>query len=152
MTRSAILSGVVMSIGLGLLITVLTTSSAVLSFEVWVASTLAWFGVVVAAHLLTSAPGAEAELRPIWRRAKLPEPAVYRPTVLASTDRVIAGSLRQPRLFHTRLRPRLDALQAQTNRHPSELGDAAWLVDGDTGERVPTLTDLDAFLDALENS
>lgn len=159
MSRRSIVSGAVLAAGLGLLVTVLTTDSSVLSLEVWIGSTLAWFGVVVAVHLARSHPVSAPALRPMWRRSSVPSPPTYRPSVLATTDRVVAGSLRQDRLFETRLQPRLAALIEQSGRDIGDLGEAARLVEAspDQGSgratgRLPTMPELVAILDLAEET
>lgn len=154
MSRHSIASGAVLAAGLGLLVTVLTTDSSVLSLEIWVGSTLAWFGLVVVAQLAGARPTAAAELRPIWRRQSATTSPTYRPVALASTDRVVGGSLRQARLFESRLQPRLAALVDESGKDACDLGGAAWIIEAPPAggaDRVPTMDELVAVLNLAED-
>ncbi len=151
MTRATILGGLVAAIALGFIVTVVTGERSVVSLEVWAGSTLVWFGLVLAVRCAGSIPTASGSWRPIWRKDRTEVRLLKRPTSLAATDQVVAGSLRQGRLFDSRLRPRLLALLADGTLDPDRLGAAAWITDERTTGRAPTLDELTEVLDLLEN-
>lgn len=151
MKTRTIVAGLAGAVVFGFAATLVAADDSILSFEVWVGASLTWFGVVVATILVRASVPGQRRARPIWSRSKPAKRRFYRPSSLAATDRVVAGSLRRPRLFQVQLRPRLQALVADSGRDPEQLGDLQRLVDPAPTDRTPTLEELHRLLDLVED-
>ena len=151
MSRSGVVGAAAVATAVGLLIALLATDASLIAFEVWVGAALVCLAAILTQRLLRANPGFETTWRPLWRRHRPETTLPPRPALLAAGDRVVAGSLRQPRLFDTRLRPRLVALLDDADIDPEQLGSARWLADSTVVDRTPTLDELTLVFDLLEN-
>ena len=148
----------------GLLLALPLSDGELVSVEIWLAAT----GVLVAAGLLrqvirvASVEPAKMAVAWTWQRRSPLHRTDHRPRELRAIEGIVASAAHNPRAHAIQLRPRLSALAdhflpihraVDPARDPARvgelLGDLGWLIDPDVSDRVPTVCEIDQFLDII---
>ena len=155
---------VIWSTVLGLGTAVAVGQGELLSVSLWLTFTAVGVLATITARMLTLAAVEPARFVVAWRsplRARRPG-ARSRVRDLRSTETAVTDAVANARAHNSRLRPRLTALAdhylpirrgvdrgRDAERADQILGDVAWLIDGSTTDRAPTLAELDRFMDVI---
>lgn len=139
---------VVSAVLLGLAVTLLTGDDRVVSLEVWLAATLSWMLLLTGREVHRRVPAAPAPVSPMFtRRAdEAPDDAPVRPSSLRAAEHLIAQAIADPRIYRTRLQPRLRDLSA--SRDDREVpDDLRWML-APAIDRAPSPEEIERFLAA----
>jgi len=133
---------------LGLAVTLLTGDDRVVSLEVWLAATLSWALLLTGREVHRRVPVAPAPACAMVtrRRDEAPDGAPVRPSSLRAAEQLIAQAIADPRLYRTRLQPRLRDLSASHDDREVP-DDLRWML-APSIDRAPSLEEIDRFLAA----
>jgi len=150
MKRGSVLRVISGGVGLGLITTLLTSDTSLVSVRVWLATASGWFVVLFVARMAGVLPVVQSPLRPMIRRERPTAARRTRPGSLVASERAVTQSVGDPKRFVRVLQPRLAAVAGPPSDPHARFGDVAWLLDETVRDRAPTQQDLERFFDRLE--
>jgi hypothetical protein len=151
---------------LALILALPFSGSELVSVGVWLALAVALVGVNLLRYVITVAEVEPAQITVAWtwrfRRRRRPRQVDRRPREVRAIEGIVVSAVDNSRVHAIRLRPRLSELAdhflpirqgidpaSDPARANALLGDVAWLVDPDMSDRIPTVHELDKFLDIV---
>ena len=165
MTPRRIISIVLRAAILALILALAFSGSELVSVGVWLAFVVALVGLSLLTHVIRVADLEPAQIAVAWTwrfRHRRRRQVDRRPHELRATEGTVLSAMENSRIHANRLRPRLTALadhflplrqgidpRSDPTRATALLGDVAWLVDPDVSDRIPTVHEIDRFLDLV---
>ncbi len=148
----------------GLLLALPLSDGELVSVQIWLAVTAVLLAVGLLRQVIRVASVEPAKMAVAWTwRRRRPTPgADHRPRELHAIEGIVVSAAHNPRAYGSQLRPRLTALAdhflpihrgVDPARDPARvrelLGDLSWLIDPDVSDRMPTVGEIDQFLDII---